>query len=104
MKVVAVAACTLGVAHTYMAKGAIEQECAKRGHSLKIETQGAIGIENELSEKDVRDADVVLLAISVAIEGAERFEEKADEGKVLQLDPSEVIKSPEKVFDKLESL
>ena len=31
-------------------------------------------------------------------------EEKVDEGKVLQLDPSEVIKSPEKVFDKLESL
>ena len=37
MKIVAVAACTLGVAHTYMAKTAIEQECIKRGHEVKVD-------------------------------------------------------------------
>ena len=78
MKIVAVAACTTGIAHTYMAMSAIQQEAKKRGHDVKVETQGAIGIENELSLQDVKEADVVLLAVSVAIEGRERFEEKED--------------------------
>ena len=104
MKIVAVAACTLGVAHTYMAKTAIEQECIKRGHEVKVETQGAVGIENELSVEEIRKADAVLLAISVAIEGAERFENKFDQGKVLQIDPASVIKSSAKIIDKIESV
>lgn len=104
MKVVAVAACTLGVAHTYMAKTAIEQECMKRGHSVKVETQGAMGIENELTAGDIKNADVVLLAVSVAIEGTDRFEEKFDQGKVLKLDPAAVIKSSSDVLKKLENL
>ena len=45
MKIVAVAACTTGIAHTYMAMSAIQQEAKKRGHDVKVETQGAIGIE-----------------------------------------------------------
>ena len=49
-------------------------------------------------------ADVVLLAVSVAIEGRERFEEKEEEGKVYNVDPSVVIKSTGKVFDKLEEI
>lgn len=104
MKIVAVAACTLGVAHTYMAKTAIEQECAKRGHEVKVETQGAVGIENELSDDEIQKADTVLLAISVAIEGAERFDKKFEQGKVLQIDPASVIKSSAKVIDKVEEL
>lgn len=104
MKIVAVAACTTGIAHTYMAMSAIQQEAKKRGHDVKVETQGAIGIENELSLQDVREADVVLLAISVAIEGRERFEEKEEEGRVYSIDPSVVMKSAGKVFDKLEEM
>ena len=62
------------------------------------------GMENELSLQDVKEADVVLLAVSVAIEGRERFEEKEEEGKVYNVDPSVVIKSTGKVFDKLEEI
>lgn len=104
MKFVAVAACTTGIAHTYMAKTAIEQEAKKRGHEIKVETQGAIGIEDELSQSEVDQADAVLLAISVSIEGIERFEDKQEEGKVYTIDPSDVIKSIEKIFDELEKL
>lgn len=104
MKFVAVAACTTGIAHTYMAKTAIEQEAKKRGHEIKVETQGAIGIEDELSQSEVNQADAVLLAISVSIEGIERFEDKQEEGKVYTIDPSDVIKSTEKIFDELEKL
>ena len=101
MKIVAVAACTLGVAHTYMAKEAIEQECAKRGFECKVETQGGMGIEDELEEDEVADADYVLLAIAIGIEGEERFEEKADEGKVLTVDPSKVIADAAGIIDQL---
>lgn len=76
MKIVGVAACITGVAHTYMAQEAIEQECKKRGYDVKVETQGGMGIENELSEDEIAEADVVILAIAIGIEGVERFEEK----------------------------
>ena len=104
MKIVAVAACTMGIAHTYMAQEAIELECKKRGIDVKVETQGGLGIENELEEDEIEEADFVLMAISIGIEMEERFEDKEDEGKILVVDPSEVIKRPAETIDKLISL
>jgi fructose PTS system EIIB component len=104
MKIVGVTACTTGIAHTYMAQKALEEECLKRGYVIKVETQGGLGIENELSEEEIADADAVILAIAIGIEGEERFEEKEDEGKVLTLDPSSVIKNVSDVIDQLEKL
>ena len=48
MNVVAVCACTVGIAHTWMAKEAIEKECERRGYEFKVEAQGGYGIENYL--------------------------------------------------------
>jgi len=104
MKVVAVTACPTGVAHTYMAQEAIEKECRKRGYEVKVETQGSMGIENELEQEEVDAADVVILAVAISIEGEDRFEEKMDAGKVIQIDPGEVIKHPADVLDKAEKL
>ncbi|MEI5990844.1 PTS fructose transporter subunit IIB [Enterococcus crotali] len=104
MKVVAVTACPTGVAHTYMAQEAIEKECEKRGYDVQVETQGSMGIENELDQADVDQADVVILAVAIGIEGEERFDEKTDEGKVLQIDPADAIKHPVEVLDKVEKL
>lgn len=104
MKIVAVAACTVGIAHTYMAQKAIEDECAKRGIECKCETQGGMGIENEIEDDDVADADFALLAVAIGIEGEERFEELADAGKVLTIDPAEVIAHPAAVLDRLIAL
>ena len=101
MKIVAVAACTVGIAHTYMAKEAIEKEAEKRGWDCVVETQGGMGIDDELEEDVIEDADLVLLAIAIGIEGDERFDDKRDENKVLTIDPSEVIKDSASVFDKL---
>ena len=94
MKIVGVSACITGVAHTYMAQEAIEQECKKRGFDVKVETQGGLGIENELSEDEVNEADAVILAVAIGIEGMERFEEKEDEGRVLTVNPADVIHDP----------
>ncbi|WP_311405203.1 PTS fructose transporter subunit IIB [Lancefieldella rimae] len=104
MKVVAVCACTVGIAHTWMAKEAIEKECERRGFEYKVEAQGGYGIENELEEDEIAEADAVLLAIAIGIEGNERFDEKRDEGRVLTLDPSLAIADPAKVIDQVVAL
>lgn len=104
MKVVAVCACTVGIAHTWMAKEAIEKECERRGFEYKVEAQGGYGIENELEEDEIAEADAVLLAIAIGIEGDERFDEKRDEGRVITLDPSLAIADPAKVIDQVVAL
>ncbi|MGT2715045.1 PTS fructose transporter subunit IIB [Streptococcus respiraculi] len=104
MKVVAVTACPTGIAHTYMAQEAIEKECRKRGYEVQVETQGGMGIEQELEQEQIDQADVVILAIAVEIEGQDRFDDKRDEGKVLLVDPGEAIRHPDKVVDQAEAL
>ena len=63
-----------------------------------------MGIENELSEDEIAEADVVILAIAIGIEGVERFEEKEDEGRVLTVNPADVIHNPAEIIDKLVAL
>lgn len=104
MKIVAVTACPTGIAHTYMAQEAIERECKKRGYQVKVETQGSMGIENELSQQEIDDADVVILAIGIGIDGEERFDEKKESKKVIEADPGSVIKDPAKFIDKAEQI
>jgi fructose-specific phosphotransferase system IIB component len=74
MIVVAVTACPTGIAHTYMAAEQLEKTARKLGYQIKVETQGAMGVENELSDRDIASADVVILASDVALEKSERFE------------------------------
>ena len=73
MKVLGVTACPTGIAHTYLAAESLVKECKKRGFEVKVETQGSIGIENEITSEDVRDADVVIMSKDIAIKGKERF-------------------------------
>lgn len=72
----------------------------KRGHEIKIETQGSIGIENEVTEEEAEEADVVILAVSVFIENEERFDDKL----VLNADVNDAISYPAKVLDAAEKL
>lgn len=104
MKIVAVCACTAGIAHTYMAQEAIEQECAKRGIECKVETQGGMGIDNELEQDEVDEADVAILAVAVGIEMEDRFDEKRDEGKLIEVDPSVAIKQTAELIDEAVAL
>ena len=73
MKIVAVTACPTGIAHTYMAAEQLEKTARKLGHTIKVETQGAMGIENELTQADIDAADVVIVAADIALERPERF-------------------------------
>ena len=73
MKIVAVTACPTGIAHTYMVAEVLKKEATRRGISIKIETQGAMGIENPLSAADIASADLCIIASDIDIEGKARF-------------------------------
>ena len=96
MKIVGVAACTVGIAHTYIAQEKLENAAKKAGYDVQIETQGTIGIENELTQQQIDDADIVILAIDVKIAGMERFKDK----KVWKVPTEIAVKSPNKLIEK----
>lgn len=69
----AVTACTAGIAHTYMAAEALKKSAEAAGADIKVETQGTVGIENRITEADVARAQAVIYAHDVAIKEQERF-------------------------------
>ncbi|WP_375749469.1 PTS fructose-like transporter subunit IIB [Vibrio sp. HN007] len=97
--VVAVTACPSGVAHTYMAAEAIEAAAKAKGWNCDVETQGSIGIENELTAEQVAAADVVILTKDIDIKNQERFEGKM----VVRIGVSDAVKRAAVVMDKIEA-
>lgn len=67
-KIVGISSCTTGVVHTYMCKELLENAGKELGYQVHIECQGQKGPEFVLSEQDINQADVVILATDVAIE------------------------------------
>jgi len=98
MKVIGVTKCPVGIAHTYLAAEKLENAAKEFKYDVKIETQGAQGTENLLTEEDIAAADYVIIAADVAIEGKERFVGK----KVLEISIKEVIKDTKAVLSSLE--
>jgi fructose PTS system EIIBC or EIIC component len=97
MKIVAVTACPTGVAHTYMAAEQLTKTAAKLGHTIKIETQGSMGIENELSQAEIDSADAAILAADIMIEQVERFARI----KKIECPVHDVLRNPEELFGRL---
>ena len=94
MKIVAVTACATGIAHTYMAAEQLQKMAKTLGHQIKVETQGALGIEDELSDSDIRQAQVVIFAADIEVEKSERFEGL----KVIRVPVQQAIKNPKGVL------
>ncbi|HEX6923234.1 MAG TPA: fructose PTS transporter subunit IIB, partial [Bacillales bacterium] len=67
-KIVAVTACPTGIAHTYMAQEALNQAADARGYEMKVETQGASGVEQQLTDADIEAADAVIIAADKKVE------------------------------------
>lgn len=97
MKLVAVTACPTGIAHTYMAAEQLEKAAKAAGHQIRVETQGAMGIENELTSKDIAEADYAIFAVDIEVEHKSRFDGK----KVVQVGVAEAIKNPKGVLAKV---
>jgi PTS system fructose-specific IIC component len=66
-KIVAITACPTGVAHTFMAAEALEVEAKRQGHIIKVETRGSVGAKNQLTEQDISDADLVIIAADIEV-------------------------------------
>lgn len=62
MKILAVTGCPTGIAHTYMAQEALEDAAKKLNCSIKVETNGAVGVENELTVQEIEEADAIIVA------------------------------------------
>ena len=72
---VAVTACTTGIAHTYMAQEALQKVATEMGVGIKVETNGASGVGNQLTAEDIRKAKAVIIAADKAVE-MDRFDGK----------------------------
>lgn len=93
-KLIAITACATGIAHTYMAEKALRRAAKEMGVLIKVETQGATGIDHRLTSKDVQIGEAVIFATDTKVRDRERFEGK----KILDINVSDPIKDAKKVI------
>ncbi|AMG09959.1 fructose-specific PTS transporter subunit EIIC [Vibrio vulnificus] len=86
--IVAVTCCPSGVAHTFMAAKALEKAGAAAGIKIKVETQGQNGIQNRITDLDVANAKLVILAHDIQVKDAHRF----TNAKVIECSTKEAMK------------
>ena len=70
--IIAATGCPTGIAHTFMAKEALEKAAAERGLTIKVETHGQVGVENELTASEIAGAKAVVVAADKDVQ-EERF-------------------------------
>ncbi|MGM0986349.1 MAG: PTS fructose-like transporter subunit IIB [Pseudomonadota bacterium] len=69
-RIVAVTACPTGVAHTFMAAEALGEAGRSLGHEMRVETQGSVGAQDQLTEEEIDAADLVILACDIEVDAA----------------------------------
>lgn len=99
-KLVALCACPMGLAHTFMAAQAIEDAAKELGYEVKVETQGADGIQNELTPDEIAAADMIIQAIAVTPINNERF----DAYEIFEVELQEVIKDAKGIITEIEGM
>ncbi|WP_088742748.1 PTS fructose-like transporter subunit IIB [Cobetia sp. QF-1] len=87
--IVAVTACPTGVAHTFMAAEALSEAGRALGYPTRVETQGSVGAQDALTEQEIADADVVILACDIEVDPT-RFAGK----RVWRTSTSTALKKP----------
>ncbi len=97
MKILAVTACPTGIAHTYMAAEQLEKIGKALGHQIKVETQGAMGIENEINSAEIAAADAIIFAADIPVEQRERFDGK----RIIEVPVQLAIKDAKSIFAQL---
>jgi len=98
--IVAVTACSAGIASTYLAAEALERAAKKRGLKIKVETQGTMGVRNQISVQEAQAADAVIIAADIHLKGMERFEGKP----IVRVGVTEAITKAGSIIDKVEEL
>src|SRR6266702_2030508 len=67
-RIVAITSCPTGIAHTFMAAESLQRGAETMGHSIKVETQGSVGIQNTLTPADIQVADLVIIAADTKVD------------------------------------
>lgn len=93
-RILAVTACPSGVAHTFLSAKALEKAGAKLRVPIKVETQGANGLVNRLTAKDIENADFIILTTDVAIKDNQRFKNS----RIIRVSTKDVIKNSIKII------
>lgn len=93
-QIIAATGCPTGIAHTYMAQEALEQAAKRKGITIKVETHGQVGVENELSPEEIKNADAVIIAADKDVH-AERFAGK----RIIDVSVSKGIKEADQLID-----
>lgn len=95
-KIIAVTGCPTGIAHTFMAEEALKKAAKELGVEIKVETRGAVGTENELTEKDIAEAIGVIVACDKDAD-VWRFEGK----KVIETSVKDGVHNPKELVQKI---
>ncbi|MBT2574327.1 PTS sugar transporter subunit IIA [Bacillus sp. ISL-51] len=95
MKLLAITSCPNGIAHTYMAAENLQKAADRLGVDIKVETQGGIGVENKLTEEEIREADAIIIAADRSV-NKDRFLGK----KLLSVRVQDGIRKPEELIQK----
>ncbi|WP_047384895.1 fructose-specific PTS transporter subunit EIIC [Cetobacterium sp. ZWU0022] len=93
--VIAVTACPVGIAHTYMAADSLVNKGKELGIEIKVETNGSVGVKNELSAEDIKRATGVIVAADKTID-MDRFAGK----RVIQVPVKQAIRVPKELIEK----
>lgn len=100
LKIVSVTNCPAGIAHTYMVAEAFEKRARELGHEIHVETQGASGVENQLTPQQISEADYVILAVGKGITDSDRSRFAGK--KVIDIKISDALKEAKTIFEHLE--
>ncbi|QEH61992.1 PTS system 2-O-a-mannosyl-D-glycerate specific transporter IIABC component [Spiroplasma chinense] len=94
--ILGISSCAAGLAHTYMAKKAIEDACEKLGYNYKVEAHGSLGVENRITEEELKNALFLIKAVDVEVDEENRFNNLFK----YQCSTNDFIKNKEKELEK----
>ncbi|MDQ0902680.1 PTS fructose transporter subunit IIC [Paenibacillus sp. V4I7] len=93
-KILAVTACPTGVAHTYMAAESLAKAAREKGITIKVETRGAVGVENEFTEQEIAEAHAIIVAADTDV-----LESRFIGKPVVKVPVAQAIKNPAGLLD-----
>lgn len=94
--IVCITACPAGIAHTYMSADALEKAGKKAGIKVKVEKQGANGIENKITDEDLEKATCAIFASAVSVKERERF----DGLEIIEVAVEEPLKKADELIER----
>lgn len=94
VKILAVTSCPTGIAHTYMAAEGLEKAAKAKNCYIKVETRGSGGAKNVLTDKDIEEADFIIVAADAKVP-MERFDGK----KLIERQVSDGINKADELID-----